>query len=183
MPHPNFSDEVNRNIAQSEIEGGVYLDRLCEGAVLEVETQHHGYTIVIRGRGRDLISGHPKYCPDPVPVRIEGSTWGGSMLKTPFPDSKCSDPSGVQVTWTYSRNRKRDLGGTTGAHGKGQVLIFRQQAHRGTTSCHSRSSWRGLARQGEEIQSESREVSSVTASAARAPNAQGPLPTNGCASY
>ena len=38
MPHSNFSDEVNRNIVQSEIEGGVYLDELCEGAVLEVET-------------------------------------------------------------------------------------------------------------------------------------------------
>jgi hypothetical protein len=84
MPHPNFSDEVNRNIAQSEVEGGVYLDRLSEGAVLEVETQHHGYTIVIGGRGRDLISGHPKYCPDPVQVRIEGSTWGGTMLKLRF---------------------------------------------------------------------------------------------------
>jgi hypothetical protein len=81
MPHPNFSDEVNRNIVQSEIEGGVCLDGLPEGAVLEVETQHHGYTIVIDGRGRELISGHPKYCPDPVPVRIAGSTWGGSMLK------------------------------------------------------------------------------------------------------
>jgi hypothetical protein len=84
MPHPNFSDEVNRNIVQSEIEGGVYLDELSEGAVLEVETQHHGYTIVIGGRGRDLISGHPKYCPDPVAVSIAGSTWGGSMLKVRF---------------------------------------------------------------------------------------------------
>ena len=84
MPHPNLSDEVNRNIVQSEIEGGVYLDVLSEGAVLEVETQHHGYTIVIRGRGRALISGHPKYCPDPVPVSIAGSTWGGSMLKLRF---------------------------------------------------------------------------------------------------
>jgi RNA polymerase sigma factor (sigma-70 family) len=35
MPHPNFSDEVNRNIVQSEIEGGVYVDELCEGAVDE----------------------------------------------------------------------------------------------------------------------------------------------------
>ena len=84
MPHPNFSDEVNRNIVQSEIEGGVYLDELSEGAVLEVETQHHWYTIVIGGRGRDLISGHPEYCPDPVPVRVEGWTWGGSMLKVRF---------------------------------------------------------------------------------------------------
>ena len=83
-PHPNLSDEVNRNIIQSEIEGGVYLDHLLEGAVLEVETQNHWYTIVNRGRGQALISGHPEYCPDPVPVRIEGSTWGGSMLKVRY---------------------------------------------------------------------------------------------------
>jgi len=68
------SDKVSRNIVQPDIERGVYLDKLCEGSVLEVETQHHRYTIVIRGRGRDMISGHPQYCPDPVPVRIEGST-------------------------------------------------------------------------------------------------------------
>jgi hypothetical protein len=80
MPHPNFRDEVNRNIVQSEIEGGVCLDDLSEGVVLEVETHHHRYTIVLCGRGRDLISGHPQYCPDSVPVRIAGSTWGGSML-------------------------------------------------------------------------------------------------------
>jgi len=83
-PHPNLCDEVNRNIVQSEIEGGVYLDDLAEGAVLEVETQHHWYTIVIGGRGEELIWGHPQYCPDPVPVRIAGSTWGGSMLKLRF---------------------------------------------------------------------------------------------------
>jgi len=80
-PHACFSDEVNRNIAQSEIEGGVCLDALSEGTVLEVETQHHWYTIVNRSDGEALISGHPNYCPDPVPVRIAGSTWGGSMLK------------------------------------------------------------------------------------------------------
>ncbi len=84
MPHPGFSDEVNRNIARSEIEGGVCLDALSEGAVLEVETQHHWYTIVNRSGGEALISGHPNYCPEPVPVRIAGSTWGGSMLKLRF---------------------------------------------------------------------------------------------------
>lgn len=84
MPHPGFSDEVNRNIIQMEIEGGVHLDDLGEGTVLEVETQNHWYTIVNRGQGEALISGHPQYCPDPVPVRIEGSTWGGSMLKVRF---------------------------------------------------------------------------------------------------
>ena len=81
MPHPNLTDEVNRNIVQSEIEGGVCLDDLSEGALLDVKTQNRSYTVVIRGRGKELISGHPQYCPDPVPVRIAGSTWGGSMVK------------------------------------------------------------------------------------------------------
>jgi hypothetical protein len=84
MPHPNFSDEVNRNIVQSEIEGGVRLDDLSGGVQLEVETQHRRYTILIRDRGQELIWGHPQYCPDPVAVRIAGSTWGGSMLKLRF---------------------------------------------------------------------------------------------------
>ncbi len=83
-PHPNLSDEVNRNIVQSEVEGGVLLDDLIEGTVLEVETQNRWYTIVNRGRGKALISGHPKFCPHPVLVRIAGSTWGGSMLKLRF---------------------------------------------------------------------------------------------------
>ncbi|MGD0694884.1 MAG: hypothetical protein ABSB82_08510 [Terriglobia bacterium] len=84
VPHPNFSDEVNRRIVQSEIEGGVNLDSLGEGVVLEIETQHHAYTIVNRGGGWALICGHPKYCPSPVPVKIDGSTWGGSMLRVRY---------------------------------------------------------------------------------------------------
>jgi hypothetical protein len=31
-----------------------------------------------------MISGHPLYCPQPVPVTITGSTWGGSMLKVRY---------------------------------------------------------------------------------------------------
>lgn len=31
-----------------------------------------------------MLSGHPEFCPRPVPVRISGSTWGGSMLKEGF---------------------------------------------------------------------------------------------------
>ncbi len=83
-PHPNLSDELNRNIVQSEIEGGVHLDDLLQGGVLEVETQHRWYTIVKCGLGKALISGHPKFCPDPVLVGIAGSTWGGSMLRLRF---------------------------------------------------------------------------------------------------
>ena len=83
-PHPNLSDQINHNIVQSEIEGGVYLRDLAHESTLEVQTQNRSYTIVNRGHGHALISGHPEFCPEPVLVRIEGSNWGGSMLKTNF---------------------------------------------------------------------------------------------------
>src|SRR5690242_6760864 len=81
LPHPNFSDEVNHNFAQSEIEGGVHLEDLPHGSILEVQTESRVYTIVHHGWGHALISGHPEFCPDPVQVQIYGSNWGGSMLK------------------------------------------------------------------------------------------------------
>jgi len=83
-PHPNFADPVNRNIIQSEIEGGVYLRDLAPGAVLDIQTQNRYYTLVSLGNESALLSGHPELCPDPVEVYIQGSTWGGSMLKEKF---------------------------------------------------------------------------------------------------
>lgn len=83
-PHPNLSDRVNHNIVQSEIDGGVYLTRLPANTTLEVETQNRRYTILVRDCSEVLICGHPVFCPDPVPVRITGSNWGGSMLKVGF---------------------------------------------------------------------------------------------------
>jgi hypothetical protein len=83
-PHPNLSDGVNHNLAQSEIEGGVYLHELASDRALEIETENRYYTVVNRGRGEVEIWGHPIYCPAPVRVRIAGSNWGGSMLKLGF---------------------------------------------------------------------------------------------------
>ena len=83
-PHANLSDEVNNNIVQSEVEGGVHLRDLPPGTVLEVQTQNRAYTILYKGWDQALISGHPVFCPEPVPVTIHGSTWGGSMLKYRF---------------------------------------------------------------------------------------------------
>jgi hypothetical protein len=83
-PHPNFSDEVNHNFVRSEIEGGVFLEDLPPSTVLEIYTQHRCYTAVLLGGSQALLSGHPEYCPQPVPVAIAGSTWGGSMLKMHF---------------------------------------------------------------------------------------------------
>jgi len=83
-PSPYFDDSVNRNIVQSQIEGGIHLNHLPPGTVLEVETQNRAYTIDYRGSGQAMISGHPIFCPKPVLVNIHGSTWGGSMLKERF---------------------------------------------------------------------------------------------------
>ncbi len=83
-PHQNLSDLVNGNIIRSEIEGGVYLKDLPEEATLEVVTRNRGYKLVVRRDGSALICGHPQFCPEPVLVRIAGSNWGGSMLKTAY---------------------------------------------------------------------------------------------------
>ncbi len=84
LPHPNFSDSINHNIIESEIEGGVHLRDLPPQSVLFVETRNRIYKLVLLGGETALISGHPEFCPDPAEVRIHGSTWGGSMLKTSF---------------------------------------------------------------------------------------------------
>ena len=83
-PHPNLDDQINRNICQSEIEGGVFLNDLPVGAVLEMETRNRFYEIENRGGGQVLIAGHPKFCPQPVLVKLHGSTWGRAMIKMHF---------------------------------------------------------------------------------------------------
>jgi hypothetical protein len=84
QPHANLGDAVNGNIVASEIEGGVHLRDLPPGTVLEIRTQNRAYTVLYQGSDRAMISGHPVFCPQPVPVTIHGSTWGGSMLKARF---------------------------------------------------------------------------------------------------
>ena len=84
QPHPNLPDSVNAKIIQSEIEGGVYLRDLAPGCVLYITTKNRVYRMEILGNGAALISGHPEWCPEPAEVHIQGSTWGGTMLKTNF---------------------------------------------------------------------------------------------------
>ena len=83
-PHPNLSDEINANICRSDIEGGVFLQRLPIGTHLEVQTKNHLYWIDNRGDGLVRIAGHPEFCPFPVLVRLHGSTWGGAMIREHF---------------------------------------------------------------------------------------------------
>ena len=83
-PNPHLSDSINHNIVRSEVEGGVYLKDLPPESTIEIETQNRFYLLVCRGEGQFLISGHPKFCPEPTLVTVSGSNWGGSMLKKAY---------------------------------------------------------------------------------------------------
>lgn len=83
-PVPGLNEGINQNACQSEREGGLCLDNLKVGDLLELETKNRTYFIENRGNGQILISGHPKYCPQPTPVELYGSTWGGIILKPGF---------------------------------------------------------------------------------------------------
>jgi hypothetical protein len=83
-PSPHFADAVNRNIVRSEIEGGIHLSDLPPGSVLSIQTMNRVYELVFLGDATALISGHPEFCPEPVEVQIQGSTWGGSMIKLKY---------------------------------------------------------------------------------------------------
>ena len=77
---PNFNPAIASGIAEPKGEG-VDLDDLPLGAVLDVETGHHSYRLENMGNGNAMISGHPKYCPQPLAVQIHGSIGETGLLK------------------------------------------------------------------------------------------------------
>ena len=52
---------------------GVSLSSLDTGSVVDVETKNHHYRIEYLGGDRARISGHPRLCPRPVVVQVQGS--------------------------------------------------------------------------------------------------------------
>jgi hypothetical protein len=46
---------------------------LSRGSLIDVETKSRHYRIECLGGNAIRISGHPDYCPDPVPARLQGS--------------------------------------------------------------------------------------------------------------
>ncbi len=81
--HPNLAPELNAAIAKSEEDGGVWLRDVEVDTTLFVQTRNTLYTIEKRADGF-YISGHPKYCPKPTKAVIQGSTFGGSVIKAGF---------------------------------------------------------------------------------------------------
>ena len=113
-PHHNLSDQINDNIIRSEIEGGVDLRHLPLESTLEVETRNRAYTLVMQSDGQALISGHPEFCPEPVLVHINGSNWGGSMIRTAYLgrgmhlEFRHPNYEGLIVTSAIQESRLRD---------------------------------------------------------------------------
>jgi len=46
---------------------------LVQGSLIDVETKSRHYRIECLGGYAIRISGHPEYCPDPVPAQLHGS--------------------------------------------------------------------------------------------------------------
>jgi hypothetical protein len=47
--------------------------KLERGSMIDVETKSRHYRIECLGGNSVRISGHPAYCPDPVPAELQGS--------------------------------------------------------------------------------------------------------------
>lgn len=78
-----LSEAVRHRIVRSEMEGGIRLGALEDGCRVMVQTLNRLYKLHFRA-GKVWICGHPEFCPRPVPVRVRGSSWGGSMLKVAY---------------------------------------------------------------------------------------------------
>lgn len=60
-----------------------WIKNLEPDTVLEIQTRNTIYSVRIIDPDNStvLISGHEKYCPEPTKARINGCTWGGSMIR------------------------------------------------------------------------------------------------------
>lgn len=79
--HPLIVD----NIERSERDGGVFLKDMKVGDRVEFDTASGSqYKVVKTAADGYTIEGNKHYCPIPTATIINGSTWGGSMLKVGF---------------------------------------------------------------------------------------------------
>jgi hypothetical protein len=60
-------------ITPSGISEGVDLKSLAPGSLIDVETRSRHYQIECLGGNAIRVSGHPEYCPQPVPAHLQGS--------------------------------------------------------------------------------------------------------------
>jgi hypothetical protein len=56
-----------------DLSEGVDLNSVRPGSWIDVETKSRHYQIECLGGNAIRISGHPEYCPTPVPAQLQGS--------------------------------------------------------------------------------------------------------------
>lgn len=78
---PTFNP-LNQAVLKLLSHGGVNLAELPMGATLEVKTAHRTYLVEKCENDEIRISGHPKYCPEPVLVHYFGATDDTPMLQS-----------------------------------------------------------------------------------------------------
>ncbi len=57
---------------------------LTPGSLIDVETKSRHYRIECLGGSSVRISGHPEYCPEPVPAQLQGSVDREGTLELGF---------------------------------------------------------------------------------------------------
>lgn len=68
--------------SDSEWNAGVQIDQIDEATTLAVQTRNNLYEItIVNGRTGDVLVRGGEFFPVRTPVRLEGSTYGGSILK------------------------------------------------------------------------------------------------------
>jgi hypothetical protein len=71
--------------SESEWNNGIHIDQLPELTTLAVRTRNTVYEItILNGHTGDVLVCGGDYFPERTPVRLEGSSFGGSILKRLF---------------------------------------------------------------------------------------------------
>lgn len=99
--HPNLDPKIVDNINRSEKDGGIFIKDLNIHTKLKVHTRNSIYDIEILepDKNKVMIIGNNSCFLDPTEVYINGSTWGGSMLKLGYIGK------GMHLEIVYDRKR------------------------------------------------------------------------------
>ena len=80
--HPNLSDDINAAIAKSERDGGIWTKDVPPGHTVLVQT--HNTLYALTNHGDRWIGQGGQRLPEGTVVHVNGSTFGGSIIKVGF---------------------------------------------------------------------------------------------------
>jgi len=86
MDHPDRGSIDSRLVAlfeKSERDGGVWVKDIPEGTIVSVHARDSLFVVAFTdaAAGSAVIQGSGQHCPSPTLCRVNGSTWGESMIK------------------------------------------------------------------------------------------------------